>query len=535
MVRSLVSPPPIPAPPGLEVLRSARTVSGGTLLSRVFGLLRDTALAHTLGAGAAADAFAIAFRIPNLLREILGEGALTSAFLPAYAGHRAAGNPHAAHGLFRTSLTLLAGVLLLLTLAATGFFLLVPPEAFGSDDPAKVRLTLDLAAWCFPYALLVCASALFAAVLQAEGRFAVPALAPAAMNIAWVGGIFLLLPLFPATPGGRATAVAAAVLVGGAAQVAVALPLLARLGIPLRPALRTRDPALRTMLRRMGPAVLGLAPVQANLLVNALLAEAFIAGDGANSALYYSSRILQLPLALIGVSVAVASFPLFSRLAAEGKRGELGRAVSSSLRATAFLAIPAAAGLAVLALPVASVLFRHGRFTGEDAAAAAEVLRFAVVGLPAFCGLQVMTRAFHASGDTATPVRVGAWSVAANFAGNLLLVGPLGAGGLAFSTALVAWGNLAVLVFLARNRLRIRGLRSVGRTVVRTAALSAPCVLAAAGAAALAGRFLGDTGFGPALASALLGTMAGAAAFALPALAIKDPEALRLKGALLRG
>ena len=512
-------------------------VAGGTLLSRVTGLFRDTLIAHTLGggaAGAAADAFAVAFRVPNLLREVVGEGALTSAFLPAYAGRAASGDRDGARRLFRTVLTLLVLGLSALSAAAVAFLLLVPAEWFRPEDAAKTRLILDLCAWCFPYSVLVCSSAIFAAVLQAEGRFAAPALAPAAMNLAWIAATAAFLPLFPDDPAGRARAVAGSVLVGGAAQAAVALPVLRRLGISLVPRLDLRHPDLRLVLRRLAPAVLGLAPVQANLLVNALIAEAFIAGDGANSALYYSSRLLQLPLALVGISVAVAGFPVFARLAAEGRRGDLGLAVAGSLRATTFLALPAAAGLAVLALPVVTALFRHGRFAAEDAAAAAEVLRWALPGLPAYCGLQVMTRAFHSSGDTATPVRVGAASVALNFGLNLLLVGPMGAPGLALSTAVTAWVNLAVLVLLARHHLRLRGLRSVAGTGLRTAGLAAVSAAAALGAAAGLARLLPGDGFAASVAVAAVGVAAGAAAFALPAFLLRSPDAAEFHAALAR-
>ncbi len=530
-------PRPAPAPPAPEaagVLRSARVVSGGTLLSRVLGLLRDGVIAHVLGAGAAADAFAIAYRFPNLLREILGEGALTSSFLPVYAGRKASGDGEGAARLFRTTFTLLVALLSLLTAGAVAFFLLAPPGAFLPEDPAKATLILELAAWCFPYAILVCAAALFAAVLQAEGRFGIPALAPAAMNAAWIAGALLLLPVFGDSPAGRARAVAAAVLVAGVAQAALALPLLRRLDLLPRFTLALRDPALRTMLRRMGPAVVGLAPVQVNLLVNALIAEGLIAGDGANSALWYSSRLLQLPLALVGVSLGVASFPAFARMAAEGRRGDLGTTVAASLRATLLLSLPAAAGLAVLGVPVATALFAHGRFRPEDAEAVGAVLRCALVGLPAFCALQVVTRLFHSLGDMATPVRVGAWTVALCFALNLALVGPLGAPGLALATALTAWVNLVVLVRIARRRHRIRGLRTLGGTALRATLGSAACAAGAFLAAAAAGSLLPGPGTAAMVAASAAGVAAGGLAYLLVVVALGDPDAERLRASFAR-
>ncbi|MCK6481750.1 MAG: murein biosynthesis integral membrane protein MurJ [Planctomycetes bacterium] len=534
--RDPAHPRPAPAA-GAEsagVLRSARVMSGGTLLSRVLGLLRDAVTAHLLGAGAAADAFAVAFRIPNLLREILGEGALTSAFLPVYAGRKAEGDGEAATRLFRTTFTLLVGVLSLLSAGAVAFFLLVPPGAFAPEDPAKTALLLELSAWCFPYAVLVCASALFAAVLQAEGRFGIPALAPAAMNAAWIAASLLLQPAFGSTPEGRARAVAAAVLVAGVAQAALALPALRRLDLLPRATLALRDPALRAMLRRMAPAVLGLAPVQVNLLLNALMAEALVPGDGANSALWYSSRLLQLPLALVGVSLGVAAFPTFARMAAEGRRGDLGRAAAASLRTTLLLSVPAAAGLAALGVPVATALFAHGRFRPEDADAVAAALRCALVGLPAFCALQVMTRLFHSLGDTGTPVRVGAWSVVLCFALNLALVGPMEERGLALSTALTAWGNFLALLFIARRRHRVRGLRSLGGTGMRSALAGAACGGAAFLAAAAAGSLLPGSGNAAMLAASGAGVAAGAGAWLAATALLRDPDAADLRAALAR-
>jgi putative peptidoglycan lipid II flippase len=528
------APPPVLRARTAGVLRSAKVVSLGTLASRGLGLLRDTTIAHVLGAGAAGDAFAIAFRVPNLLRELVGEGALTSAFLPCYAKRKAEGDPAAARLLFRTVFTLLVTVLLVLSAAAVAFFLTVPVTVFRPENAEKTALVLELCAWCFPYAVLVCGAALFAAVLQSEGRFGIPALAPAAMNAAWILATFALLPLFADTPGGRARAVAASVLVAGTVQAAIALPLLRKLDLWPSPAFAWRDPALRTMLRRMGPAVLGLAPVQVNLLVNALLAAALVPGDGANSALWYSSRLLQLPLALVGISLGVAAFPTFALLAAENRRADLGGTVAGALRATLFLSLPAAAGLFVLALPATTVLFRHGRFTPEDAAAAAAALRCALVGLPAFCALQVMTRLFHSLGDTATPVRVGAWTVALNFAGNLALVGPMEERGLALSTALCAWVNLVVLVWIARRRLRIRGLRSLGATAARSAAFTAAAAAAALAAVLLAVRAVPGPGFASAFAALAAGLVAGAGVYAGAAIWFRDPEGAALLVALRR-
>ncbi len=522
----------------MEVLRSARVVSAGTLLSRVLGVVRDGVMAHVLGAGAAADAFAIAYRVPNLLREVVGEGALTSAFLPAYAGRVAAGDRAAAGRLFRTVATLVAGVLGILTLVAVPVFFAIPVEWFrpeGPADAAKLRLILDLCAWCFPYAPLVCVTAIFAAALQAEHRFGPPALAPAAMNLAWIAGMLAFVPLFPGTPEGHARAVAAAVLAGGVVQAAVCLPALRSSGLRPVPALALRDPALASTMRRLLPAALGLAPVQVSLLLNALIAERFVAGDGANSALYYSGRLLQLPLALVGVSVAVAGFPLLARLAAENRRRELGLSVSEGLRSVVFLALPAAAGLALLAPETLALLFRHGRFDAAAADRAATVLRWSLLGLPAFCALQVVTRAFHALGDTSTPVRVGARSVALSLGLGLLLVGPMEERGLALAAAVTAWVNLAILVWIARRRLRLRGMRRAGATALRAAALSAGAVAAAYAAARGTLDLAGDASLAARAAVLAAGVLAGAAAFALPALLLRVPEAVALREALRRG
>jgi putative peptidoglycan lipid II flippase len=528
---------PRPRPPrkeaAVESLRAARVVGLGTLASRSLGVLRDAALASALGGGAAADAFAVAFRLPNLLRELVGEGALTSAFVPAYAGRVAAGDREGARRLVRTAFTLLVLVLLATTAAALAAFALLPPSWVDAADPGKGAAILRLAAWCFPYAVLVCPAALLGAALQAEGRFGPWALAPAAMNAAWIGALFALLPLFPGDPAGRATAAAAAALAGGVVQALVPLRALRGTGLSVAPLLDLRQPALRSMLAHLGPAVLGLAPVQVNLVVNSWIAENLTSGDGANASLWYASRLFQLPLSLVGVSLGVVALPAFARLAAEGRAADLGRSVSGALRATAFLSLPAAAGLAALAGPACHLLFRHGRFTTEEADAAAGVLRWACLGLPAFCALQVLTRWFHAVGDPGTPVRVGAAAVAVNLGTTLLLVGPMGAPGLALGASMAAWANLAALAWFARRRGRLRGLRPAAAGGARCAALAIPCGLAAWGAAVAVAGAVGQEGLLARAAVVVAGTVAGALAYAVPAHALRIPEAREFRAALL--
>lgn len=512
----------------MSIVRSATVVSVTTLLSRVLGMVRDIACASLLGAGAAWDAFVVAWRIPNLFRRLLGEGALSSAFIPVFSGERERGGPAAAFAFFQSVLTLLTVALALLAVLGLGAVLLLPGTLFGGGPAAdKAELTLTLLEILFPYVILVNVMALFMAVLNSLDHFFAPALAPAVLNVFWIGGTVVARHAAPDEET-RVRIVALSILVGGVVQLAMQIPFLRSRGVPLRPRFEPRNPGVRRMLVLMFPMVLGLAPVQVNLLLDTLIAEAFVPGDGANSYLFFGNRLMQFPLALIGIAMAVVVFPLFSRQAKEGRHEELSRSLSEALRITFFLALPAAAGLLALASPLIALIYEHGRFGTADTAATANVLAMYALGVPAYCGLQILTRLYYSLEDVRTPMRVGAAMVLVNLLLNLALVGPMEEAGLALATAISALLNLAALGWIAHRRLGIAGLPRVGLSFVRSLVLAgvmgaAVFALSAALRDALPARTLGHKALW-ALPPALLGLVVH---FGL-ARALRLPEAKRL-------
>jgi putative peptidoglycan lipid II flippase len=292
------------------------------------------------------------------------------------------------------------------------------------------------------------------------------------------------------------------------------------------------------MLLLMVPMVIGLAPVQVNLLLDALIAEAFVPGDGANSYLFYGNRLMQFPLAIVGIAMAIVVFPVFARQAKAGKRAELGNTLSTALRNTFFLALPAAAGLLVLAGPLIALIYERGAFGRGDTDRTAMVLMMYSVGIPAYCGLQILTRLFYSLEEVKTPVKVGVYMVGVNLALNLALVFPLGESGLALATALSAGLNFAVLAVIARRRLEIRGLRPVALSALRSLLLSAAMAAAVLGVSLALRSAYPDRDLVPKLLWVLPAIATGVVLYLGAAFLLRLPEASALRpgrGARPRG
>jgi putative peptidoglycan lipid II flippase len=457
----------------MGILKSASVVSGATLLSRILGMIRDIACASLFGAGMAWDAFVIAWRVPNLFRRLLGEGALSSAFIPVFSGVREEDGRAAALDFFRSVLTLLTLVLAVITVLGVAAALLLPGSLFGSDGGAtKAELTLSLLAILFPYVLVINVLALFMAVLNSENHFFAPSIAPAVLNVFWIAGT-QMAPRISEDPQVRVKVVAAAILAGGVVQLFMQLPFLRVRHISVSPRFEFRGPALRRMLLLMVPMVAGLAPVQVNLLFDTLIAEAFVPGDGANSCLFYGNRLMQFPLALVGIALGVVVFPLFSRQAKAGRTADLQESFRQALGLTFFLSVPAAVGLVVLARPLITLIFEWGEFTAGAARATANVLAMYAIGVPAYCGLQILTRLYYSLEEVSTPMWTGASMVLVNLLLNLALVFSMREAGLALATSLAAILNLTFLTLIARRKLGIRGFRRVALSFGRTLLLAA--------------------------------------------------------------
>lgn len=475
------------------LITGARVTSLGTMASRVLGMVRDMATAALFGMsqGGVMDAFVVAFRIPNTFRRLFGEGALAASYLPVLAAELEAGRQRAWR---LTSVMLawlavfLAGVVLAIE-AGCGLLGLI-----WGDVPG-MPLVLGLTAVMMPYMLFICMAAQAAATLQALGHFSIPALAPTMLNLCWLAAVWLVAPWF-ADKHQQAFAVAVAVLVSGVLQLVMQLAMLRRFGFRFDYDWATARRPLGQIASAMLPMTLGLAVTQLNTLVDSLIAWGLAASpdgperiawlggvgyplrQGAAASIYYGERLYELPLALLGIAVATAIYPLLSRHAARNDHRALSADLTLGLRLVLFLGLPASAGLVLVAQPLARLLFEHGQFTADDTLRASRVIACYAAGVWAFCATPVVVRGYYALGDRATPVRVGLRMVGLNLLLNLTLVWPLAECGLAVATAVTAIVQ-AVILTLRSSRLKIAldwatlaatGLRSLAATGLMTAA-----------------------------------------------------------------
>jgi len=433
--------------------RSAGTVSAGVGLSRIFGLIREQTFAYVFGAGLANDAFVVAFRIPNLLRDLFAEGAFSSAFVPTFSEVNTKKGREAAFRLANNAanaLSLILAAISLIGILASPW--LVPLFAPGfAKIPGKLPLTISLTQIMFPFLLFIGMAALAMGVLNTFRRFAVPALAPCLLNLMMILAGFFLCPLFGAAPERQIYGMAIGALLGGLFQFLFQVPSLFKEGFRFLPILDFRDPGVRQIAKLMLPAVIGLSATQVNIFVNTLLAS--FLSQGSVSYLNYSNRLVQLPIGLFGVAIATVVLPTVAGQVAREKLDEVRKTVSSALRLVFFLTLPAAVGLVVLAKPIISLLYEHGRFTALDTVGTANALGLYCLGLFAYASVRSLVPTFYSLKDAATPVKASFAAVGTNIALNLLLMGPLGYRGLALATSCSAFVNMGLLLFFLRRKL----------------------------------------------------------------------------------
>ncbi len=413
----------------------------GTGISRVFGLGRDIAIAHVFGASAAYDAFLAAFFVPNLLRGLLGEGGLAAAFLPVYgrAQTRGASRRVAAHT-FTALLVILPAICALGAWTARWY---IPLLAAGFSAE-QLQLAVTLGRWIFPVLGLVSLAALASGILNANGRFFVPALSPALPNVAMIGGALLLTPLVHPP----VAALVFGLLAGAGGMLLVQLPFLRDHVGPLpRPSVQ---PELKEMGRRLLPVLGGVAMAEVNILVDTRLAS-FLA-EGAISTLQYAMRLFQFPVGIVAVSVATAALPRFARNSAGGLQGPFRDALRQGLGLGTLLILPAMAGLLVLGRPIIQLLFEHGAFTALDSSRTYAALAAYLSGLWAYTLVYLFSRAFYGLGRPVIPVLTGSLAVAVNIGLDLWWVEPWGTFGLALATGIAGWVNALALGLLLLRR-----------------------------------------------------------------------------------
>jgi putative peptidoglycan lipid II flippase len=476
------------------IVRGAGILAALTLLSRVLGLVRDVLCAALFGAGVTWDAFSFAFRVPNTLRRLLGEGALSAAFVPIFTARLESEDPGSAARMAGRVTSALAGVLVLLVVAGEALVLALLAWAHPNE---QWRLALGLTAVLLPYMLPICLTALLGAILNSLRRFATPALAPVTLNVVWIAAAAFVAPLVSADPKARIYVVAAAIMLSGMLQLGLQAGDLRakRFRIPVSPGFWSPD--VRGVAAAMAPVALGMAALQANVLLDGVMAlslaapagkEAFSLWGlrlpypmqiGANSVLYYGNRLMQLPLGVFGIAIATAAFPALSRHAARGDREGFSAAALRSLGLVAFVAVPSGVGLILLRRPVIELLFERGEFTAGMSARTAAVTLAYSTAIWAYCGLHVLSRAFYALGRPGTPAAVAAGAVLANVALNLALVWPLAEAGLAAATALTAALQVALLWWLLCRAGMVskpgRLAATVGKTLIAAACMAAVC------------------------------------------------------------
>ncbi len=489
-----------------RLARSAGLIGIATMASRLLGVVREIVLAALFGASAtpAMDAFNVAFRVPNLVRDLFAEGAMTAAFVPTFTrtlqsqGREAAwrlGNLVINALLVVTTVLVVLGIVFaepITRAIASGHMVEVGlrflgfarqsavPEGFTAV-PGKLELTTQLTRMMMPFLTTVAVAVAVMGMLNALHRFFLPALSPAMFNVATILCAFLLVPLMPALGLPPIAAIALATVLGGIGQIAIQWPALRKEGFRYRPILNFRDPGVREILRLMGPGTLGLAAVQINVLVNTSLATT--EPQGAVSWLQYAFRLMYLPIGLFGVSIATAALPDLSKHAAADDRDAMRRTISSGLRMMLMLNVPATIGLIVLAHPIVELLLERNMFTADDTAATAAALIFYSPGLLGYSAVKIASPSFYSMGDSRTPAAVSVASIGVNLALNIMLVRVMGFRGLALGTAIAAMFNASTLLYLLSRRLDgLDGRRiavSLGKILVASVLMGAASYFAA--------------------------------------------------------
>ena len=432
----------------MNLLRALLAVSSLTMVSRVLGYARDFLIARIFGVTFATDAFFVAFKIPNLLRRMFAEGAFSQAFVPVLSEFRNTRPAEETRSLVDGIATLL---FLALVLAAAAGMALAPVIVYVTapgfaSNPEKFELTVTLLRITFPYILFISLVALAAGLLNTWNRFSVPAITPALLNVSFIAGALFFAERFDPP----VLVLAWAVFAGGALQLAFQLPFLLRMRLLPRWRLDFRHPGVRKVLFLMAPAAFGVSVSQVSLLINQVFAS--FLPTGSVSRLYYADRLMELPAGVLGVALGTILLPSLSKYHAQANEAEYSKLLDWGLRLTVLLAVPAAAALAVLALPLIAALFQYGRFTVEDAWMTRQALVAYSIGLVGMIFVKILAPGFYARQNIVTPVKIGVITLLATQAMNLAFIGVLRHAGLALAIGLGACLNAGLLYTMLRRR-----------------------------------------------------------------------------------
>jgi putative peptidoglycan lipid II flippase len=432
----------------MNLLSALARVSSMTLLSRILGFVRDLVIARVFGAGFVTDAFFVAFKIPNLLRRLFAEGAFSQAFVPILAEVRERRGDGETRLLVDHVASTLAVVLFFVTVAgvlAAPLIIYVTAPGFAAT-PEKFDLTVDLLRVTFPYIFFISLTALAGGILNTYNRFSIPAFTPVLLNLSFIAFALWLAPYFDPP----VTTLAWAVFAGGVAQLAFQVPFLARLKLLPRFRLSFKDPGVRRVMRQMGPAVFGVSIGQLSLLINMIFASFLVTGSV--SWLYYADRLMEFPTGLLGAALGTILLPSLAKHHAAGSKAEYSRLLDWGLRMTLLLAAPAAAALALLAVPLVTTLFHYGAFTASDVMATRRAVVAYSVGLIGLIVVKVLAPGFYAQQDIRTPVKIGVIALIATQVMNFVFIWPMQHAGLALAIGLGACVNAVLLLVGLRRR-----------------------------------------------------------------------------------
>jgi putative peptidoglycan lipid II flippase len=466
--------PPIPSSPQEathRISRAAGLIGGATFCSRILGFIRDIILANLFGANAAADAFYIAYRIPNLLRELFAEGSMSSAFIPVFTEYHSTRSKQEtwelASAAFTTLLTLVTFVTLAGIIAAPSIVWLLAP---GLHDQAnQLATTTLLTQIMFPYLLFVSLAALAMGILNSLHSFAVPALAPVFFNVCVIFFAVVISPFFEQA----IVAVAIGIVVGGSAQFLMQLPALRKKDFLFSWNFHPWHPGVKKMGLLLIPSLLGLAVTQINLTISTILASYF---QGGPTYLFYGMRLIQFPLGIFGVAMATAILPSLSSQAARGAIDEVRETVNFGLRMVLFIILPSMVGLMLLRTPIIHLFLEHGAFSARDTVGTASALLGFSVGLWAFASYRILATAFYSLQDTRTPAIVAVVSVGMNIGLSLWLMQSLQHTGLALAAGLAAMGSTLILITILGNRLQGLLWEKLGTSLGRTGIALLPLI-----------------------------------------------------------
>jgi putative peptidoglycan lipid II flippase len=461
-----------------RLARSAASAAAATITSRILGVVREQVIASYFGAGAATDAYNVAFRVPNLLRDLFAEGAMSAAFVPTFTRYLVTSGKESAWRLSNhviNALIIVTGALVLLAIVFAQPLIVAFTAEKYTSDPAQLALTVQMARIMLPTLTLIALAAALMGMLNTLHHYFIPALSPAMFNVMTIICAVALVPVMPAFGFHPIVAIAIGTLLGGVAQLGLQWPTLHKEGWRYHLDVDWRDEGLRRMLTLMGPGAIGMAATQFNVFVNTLLATSTV--EGAVSWLNYAFRLMYLPIGLFGVSIATATLPAVSRQTTERDFGAVRETVTNGLSLMLMFNIPSMVGLMVLAQPIVRVIFERGRFDATDTVETALALQFYAVGLIGYSVVRILSPVFYALGRNRTPVMVSMAAVIVNAALNYSFVRWLGYGfwSLALGTSIAALFNATMLLYLLRSHLHglndARLIGSIARIVLASAVM----------------------------------------------------------------